>query len=86
MFYCCKRFTCCINRLYFGSDNILINYSCDIGAIYTLIGSLPNNSGKRSSTLHIEKAPLAMNKILSVLTSPIFVLTIVPYKKGSKSL
>ena len=50
------------------------------------MGILPKSSGIRSEIFAMEKAPLAMKRILSVFISPIFVLIVVPSIMGSKSL
>ena len=80
-----RRFCCCISKLYYGSVRILSNSAREIGFRPTLIGKRPSNSGMRSSTLDIEKEPLAIKRIWSVLMSPYFVFTKVPSIKGRRS-
>lgn len=75
---CSSNFICCRSKLYLGSDNILTNSYYKKGDMLTLIGRRPSSYGIRSSGFDIENAPLAMNRILSVFTSPILVLTRVP--------
>lgn len=57
-----------------------------MGCKLTRIGNLPNNSGIKSSILDIEKDPLAIKRMWSVLTYPNFVLTLVPSIIGKRSL
>ncbi len=77
-FYASINFFCWNNKLYSGYLRMRTNSVLLIGFKLTLIGSLPNSSGIKSSILAIEKDPLAMNKMWSVLTSPYFVETVVP--------
>jgi hypothetical protein len=81
-----NSFCCWKMRLNYGYFKILTNYALLIGARLTLIGKRPSSSGMRFSTLAIEKDPLAMKRIWSVLTSPNLVGTVVPSIKGSRSL
>ena len=81
-----SNFFCWKIKLNSGSLRILTNSSLLIGSKKTRMGSLPNSSGIRSYIFAIEKDPLAMKRMWSVLTSPNFVVTVVPSINGSKSL
>lgn len=72
-------------RLNSGSLRMRTNSGLLMGARLTLIGNRPRSSGMRSSTLAIEKEPLPMKRIWSVLISPYLVLIVVPSMRGSRS-
>ena len=81
-----SNFFCWKIKLNSGSLRILTNSSLLMGSKNTRIGSLPSSSGIKSYILAIEKDPLAMKRMWSVLTSPNLVVTVVPSINGSKSL
>ena len=77
--------TYCFSRALSGSVKIRKNSSFPRAFSSTRMGKRPWSSGTRSEGLQRWKAPLAMNRMWSVLTIPYFVVTVAPSTIGSKS-